>query len=374
MIRIRVDLPLLFSILGLIGLGVVMVYSSSWVLSEKEFQDCWHYAERQAIFAGLAVVALSIGVWIEPHFYQKYVYLILLTTLFFLIIVLIPGIGNAAGIARRWIAIGPFNLQAGELAKIALLVYLAASLSKKAGRMTEFKIGILPHAIIPGTLIGLLLLEPDFGTAMMLFFVTTLMLFVGGARVRYLIAGGVVSIPFLISLVTSSPYRMKRILAFLDPWAHRSDIGYQVTESLMTFGSGGILGMGLGEGKQKMFFLPAGHTDFIFANIGEELGLAGVLAVLLAYTVIFFKGLWAAIKLEDSYKSYLAFGISLTIILQAIFNMAVVVGLVPTKGITLPFISYGGSSLIVSAFLAGILLRLTGEAKAIEEERREDSR
>lgn len=370
MTRIRVDLPLLFSVLGLIGLGVIMVYSSSWVLAEREFNNCWHYAHRQALYACIGIVALCVGTWIDPRKYQQYTYPIVLVTLVLLILVLIPGIGTAAGIARRWISIGPFNLQAGEISKIALLIYLAASLSRKGERMREFKIGVLPHLFIPGSFVGLLLLEPDFGTAMMLFTVTTIMLFVGGAKLRYILGAGVIALPFAISLIASSPYRMKRILAFLDPWSHRYDIGYQVTESLITFGSGGVFGVGLGDGKQKMFFLPAGHTDFIFANIGEELGLIGVIIVLGAFSVIFVKGLMAAMYLQDSFKSYLAFGIALTIIIQAIFNMAVVVGLVPTKGITLPFISYGGSSLIMTAFMAGILLRLSGETRAIIDEDR----
>lgn len=364
--RIRVDVILLVAVLFLMGLGVVMVYSSSWALAQSARSDELFYLKRQGMYAAVAVVALVFGAAVDPRRWERWAYPMLGGAIFLLLIVLIPGVGAAAGIARRWISLGPVTLQAGEVAKFALVVYLAMSLAKKGPRMKTFRVGVLPHILIPGALVFLLVLEPDFGTAMMLVTMTLLMLFVGGARVGYL-AGAIVAVfPVALLLITQSPYRMRRIVAFLDPWAHRHDVGYQITESLMTLGSGGVDGLGLGDGRQKLFFLPAAHTDFIFAVVGEELGFIGVIVVVAAFVMILVRGTRAALRHHRPFLSYLAIGITCLIVVQALFNMAVVLGVVPTKGLTLPFLSYGGSSLITSAFLAGVLLRLSGEASSEE--------
>jgi cell division protein FtsW len=363
---IRVDVPLLIAILLLIGLGVVLVYSSSWALAERTYGDEAFFLRRQGFFALLSIGTLTAGALIDPRLYERHAYTLLGLAFILLVLVLIPGVGPTIGIARRWIAIGPFNLQAGEVAKVALVVYLAMSIKKKADRMSLFSVGVVPHLLIPGALIILLLLEPDFGTASMLSAVTVSMLFVGGARLRYLAAGVALIIPAGILLIASSPYRMKRVLAFLDPWAHRQDIGYQVTESLMTFGSGGLTGLGIGDGRQKLFFLPAAHTDFIFAVLGEEAGFIGVLVVVAAFAILLVRGIGAAITHPDRFSALLAAGLTVGITAQALFNMAVVLGLVPTKGLTLPFVSYGGSSLLVSAFIGGIILRISGETPSHE--------
>jgi len=363
---IKVDVPLLTALLFLIGIGVVLVYSSSWALAERTYGDEAFFLRRQGLFAILSIGALTLGAVVDPRLYERHAYPILGAAFVLLVVVLIPGVGPTIGIARRWIALGPFNLQAGELAKLALVVYLAMSIKKKAERMTDFSVGVVPHVLVPGALIVLLLCEPDFGTASMLAAVTLAMLYVGGARARYLAAGLFFLVPIGVALIAMSPYRMKRVLAFLDPWAHRQDIGYQVTESLMTFGSGGLTGLGIGDGRQKLFFLPAAHTDFVFAVLGEEAGFIGVLVVILAFGVLLARGTSAAIAHTDRFHALLAAGLTIAIVTQAIFNMSVVLGLVPTKGLTLPFVSYGGSSLLVSAFMGGVLLRVSGESSSEE--------
>lgn len=360
--RVRVDLPLVLAVLTLMGLGMIMVTSSSWAYAAERFGDSLFYAKRHAVYAVAALIALCVGAFVNPSRYARWSYPMLVVSFVLLVVVLIPGVGAAAGIARRWIMIGPFTLQPGEPVKFALLVYLAMSLAKKGSRMSSFSVGLLPHVLVPGMVLLLLLQQPDFGTALMLATVTLVLLFVGGARVSYLVVAGFAVMPLALYLVSSSAYRMRRILAFLDPWAHRYDEGYQIIESLMTFGSGGLLGLGLGDGRQKLFFLPAAHTDFILAVVGEELGFCGILVVVMGFGVILVRGVRAALHHSDAFRSYLALGITSLLVLQAAFNMAVVTGLVPTKGLTLPFISSGGSSLITSAFLAGVLIRLSGDA------------
>jgi cell division protein FtsW len=362
-LRPRFDLPALVAVLFLVALGVVMVSSASSAVSAQGHNDVFFYARKQAIFAFIGVFALFAGASLPPRFFEKNAYPLLGLAFVLLVLVLIPGIGRSAGGARRWIEIGPIGLQAGEVMKLALIVWLSRSLAEKVqdGRILRFSTGVLPHLLVPGLAVLLLLGEPDFGTSAMLLLVTFVLLFVAGARLGLLFAVVVAVVPILVHQIASSDYRMRRVLAFLDPWSHRSDIGYQITESLMTFGSGGVFGAGLGESKQKLFFLPAAHTDFIFAVIGEELGFAGVLAVLGAFFVIGARALQAALGRNRPFHAYLTLGLTSLVLVQMLFNVCVVLGLVPTKGITLPFVSYGGSSLVASMFVAGMLLRLINE-------------
>lgn len=360
----RIDLIIAIAVLMLMGLGTVMVASSSWAFAAEKFGDPYFYTKRHVAYAVVALVGFLTGTVIRPSRYAHWAYPLLLFGVVMLCIVLIPGVGAAAGIARRWIVLGPVTLQPGEPAKFILLVYLAMSLAKKGDQMSSFTVGLLPHVLVPGLVILLLLCQPDFGTALMLSTTTLILLFVGGARISYLVVTACAVLPMALFLVSSSAYRMRRILAFLEPWAHRHDEGYQIIESLLTFGSGGAMGLGLGDGRQKLFFLPAAHTDFILAVVGEELGFLGVALVLGGFAVILVRGVRTALLHPDAFRSYLALGITALFVLQAAFNVAVVTGLVPTKGLTLPFISSGGSSLIVSAFLGGVLARLSGDAES----------
>ena len=365
-LRPRIDLPSLVAVLFLVAVGVVMVSSASSALAAQSNHDVFFYARRQGAFAVIGVVAMVVGASLPPDLFKRHPYALLGLAFFLLVIVLIPGIGRTAGGARRWIEIGPVGIQAGEVMKLALIVWLSYSLAAKVkdGRMLRFSTGVLPHLLVPGAAVLLLMGEPDFGTSVLLLSVTFILLFVAGARLGLLFGALVAVIPLAIHQIASSDYRMKRVLAFLDPWSHRSDIGYQITESLMTFGSGGLFGAGLGESKQKLFFLPAAHTDFIFAVIGEELGFIGAVAVLAAFAVIGARALQAALRGNTPFDAYLTLGLTSLLLVQMLFNVCVVLGLVPTKGITLPFVSYGGSSLVASMFMAGMLLRLISEGLA----------
>jgi cell division protein FtsW len=361
--RPRFDTLALCCVLYLVGLGVVVVTSASSALAAQNYHDVFFFARRQAAFALVGIVALLVGAALPPKLLERKAYPLLGVAFVLLVLVLIPGIGRVAGGARRWIEIGPIGLQAGEVMKLALIVWLSRSLSEKIrdDRMQRFSTGVLPHILVPGAAVVLLLGEPDFGTSVMLLSVTFMLLFVAGARLGLLFAVVSAAVPIGVHLIASSDYRMRRVLAFLDPWGHRQDIGYQITESLMTFGSGGWFGAGFGESKQKLFFLPAAHTDFIFAVVGEELGFLGAVSVLGAFAVIGVRALQAAVRRNRPFSSYLTLGLAALLLVQMLFNVSVVLGLVPTKGITLPFVSYGGSSLVASMFMAGILLRLIAE-------------
>jgi len=345
-----------------------MVFSSSAILGDAKYNDTYFFLKRQILFAVVAMIAAYVCTQIPTNLYQKYAIYFYGAGIFLLAIVLIPGIGKAAGGAARWIAIGPFRLQGGELFKLSLCVFLAASLANKTREMHTFKVGLVPHLLFPGIAMGLLLLEPDFGTTFLVATITFVILYVGGARVAYLLGMVLVGLTLAYYAIASSPYRLERVKAFLDPWAHQHESGYQLTESLISFGSGEMFGVGMGAGTAKLFFLPAAHTDFILAVIGEELGFLGVLLVLFAFVLIGLAGLSIALQSKERHASLLAAGLTTMIILQALFNFFVVMGLAPTKGVTLPLVSYGGSSLLTSAIMIGILLRLNAEGQVVAQE------
>jgi cell division protein FtsW len=268
-------------------------------------------------------------------------------------------IGSRAGGAIRWFRLGPLSFQPAEVAKFALVAYLASLLARKAERVKQLWVGFVPPLIVTGVMIALLLKQPDLGTAAIFGVVALAMLFVAGTRTSYIILAILLAAPVAWRFIVGTPWRMRRMIAFVDPWAHRQEAGYQTVESQISLGSGGLLGMGLGAGKQKLFFLPEAHTDFVLAVVGEELGFAGVVLVLGLFGVLIWRGFVAAARARDVFGSYLAFGLTCTFGLQALINMAVVMGLLPTKGLTLPFVSYGGSSLIVSLFAAGVLVNIS---------------
>lgn len=350
---------ILIASLSLMILGLVIVYSSSAVTASLGYQDSLFFLKHQLIYMFGGMVVFMAALWIDPVYYRQYAYHLYLFGLLLLILVLVPGVGKSAGGAARWISLGFIRIQAGEVFKFALVVYLAMSLAKKGSKMLLFHVGIVPHLILPGIAMLLLLLEPDFGTTVIVALVTFVMLFIGGARVAYLLGGVLLALPIGYQVISSSPYRMARVMAFLDPWTHRQEGGYQVVQSLMTLGSGGWFGLGLGQGPSKLYFLPAAHTDFILAVIGEELGFLGIILVIACFAVLLFCGFWIALKSKDIFNAYLATGLTSVLIIQAILNAFVVMGLVPTKGLTLPLVSYGGSSLIIACLMVGILFRLS---------------
>jgi cell division protein FtsW len=353
-----VDVSLAATLIGLIAFGVVMVYSASAVYANNMFGDGYHFLVRQTVFALLALVVLAVFTHIKIDWIRASTYPVLLIAVLLMLAVAL-GLGRSAGGATRWLAIGPVNVQPAELAKLAMIIWLAHSLAKKAHRVRTFSIGFLPHVIVAGLLMLLCLAQPDFGSAVMIGLLTFAVLFAAGARAGYLLGGALLALPIGYAAIASSPYRMRRIKAFLEPFEHRQGAGYQITESLMSFGSGGWTGVGLGDSRQKLLFLPEAHTDFISAIIGEELGFIGIALLCSAFVWVVVRGLRAAWRVQDEYAGCLAAGVTLFIGLQAFTNLAVAMGLLPTKGLALPFVSYGGSSLIVNAAAAGIILNVS---------------
>ncbi|MHA7633096.1 putative lipid II flippase FtsW [Corallococcus sp. M7] len=360
---VRFDPILLCAVLALVALGLVMTYSASAVLAQDKLGDSLYFLKRQLSAAGLGLVAMAVAMKLGWRKLARLAYPLLLVAIVLLIAVAIPGIGTTAGGARRWIRLPGFSLQPAEIAKFAWLVYLSYSLAKKREKVATFSIGFLPHLALCGILVLLCMLQPDFGSSVLLVFMLFVLLFAAGTKLSYLVGSVLLALPLAFVAIATSPYRMKRILAFLDPWAHRHDVGYQVAESLMSIGSGGITGLGLGDGRQKLFFLPEAHTDFIFSILGEELGLIGVGLLVLLYAIVLWRGIRAALAAGETFGTYLGLGISSIIAFQATVNMCVAMGLLPTKGLTLPFVSYGGTSLVVLMGSAGVLLSLSANTQ-----------
>jgi cell division protein FtsW len=355
--EVGIDRVLVGAVLALAAFGVVMVFSSGAVFAAKKYGDSTYFLKRELVYAILGLGALSFAARVDYSIYRKLAYPLLFVTLALLAAVL--KLGSRAGGAIRWFRAGPLSFQPGELAKLALCVYLAYLLARKAEKVRVFSVGFLPPLLVTGLMMVLLLKQPDFGTAAIFGAVALGMLFVAGTRTSYLILAVLVAAPAGWQFIVSTPFRMRRMLAFLDPWAFRRDVGYQITESLISVGSGGVTGLGLGDGRQKLFFLPEAHTDFILSIVGEELGLIGILFVIGAFGVLVWRGLRTAFRARDVFGSYLAFGITAMFGLQALVNIGVVLGSLPTKGLPLPFISYGGTSLVMSLFAAGVLANIS---------------
>ncbi len=353
---------LLGAVLALVAIGAVMVYSASAIPASQSRRlgfDEFYYLKRQlaaaAIGGALLVAALRLG----HRRIAALAYPLLLATA--VLLLLVPVLGKAAGGAQRWIALGPVQFQPSEAAKIALVLYLARSLARKQQKIRMFSIGLLPHLLVTGALVALCLAQSDLGTGVILFLVLFAMLFAAGARVSYLLAAAALAAPIAWHLVKSTPYRYARVVSFLDPERYRSGPGFQLWESLLGTANGGFLGQGLGQGKGKLFYLPAAHTDFIAAVIAEEAGLLGVLLLVTLYAVVVWRGVRAALNASDAFGCYAALGLTTLVGAQALVNLAVVFGLLPTKGLTLPFVSYGGSSLMTLLAGAGILLSVSGD-------------
>ena len=345
-------------VVALIIFGVVMVYSASSVRAAREFGNGHHYLVRQALYAAIGLPLLGLLARIDYHYYRAAGKALLLLAIGLLLAV-VGGLGHAAGGAARWIALGPIHIQPAEVAKIALIVWLADSLAAKSGRMRSFSVGFLPHVLIASFLVALCMAQPDFGSSVILMLLTFVLLFAAGAKIGYMLTGAAIVLPVAFWLVKSSDYRWQRIIAFTDPLKYRMTGGYQIVESWVSFGAGGLTGVGLGDSRQKLLYLPEAHTDFIAAIVAEELGFLGFGALVLAFVVVVSRGVRAALRARDDFGVYLGVGLSMFIGIQAITNLAVVLGLLPTKGLTLPFLSSGGSSLLVNCCAAGILLNVS---------------
>jgi cell division protein FtsW len=359
----RFDYLLLIVVLALVGIGIVMVYSTSAILAGERFQDPYYFLKRQALYAGIGFCLMILMLFFPYQTLNRFAYPLLILSILALIAVLIPGIGVRAGGSMRWLRIFSFTIQPSELAKLGLVIFLAYFLTKKEEKIRSFSFGFLPTILISGLVIALVLKEPDFGTAFFLMVMVFLLLFLGGTRVIYIAGAVLLAIPVAYYFLTSAAYRYKRLMSFVRPWDDPTGTSFQIIQSFLSFGSGGLFGLGLGEGKQKLFFLPAPHTDFIFSIIGEEMGLVGAMVVVLLFFIFTLRGMQIGYSLGDRFASYLALGLTLMISLQAVINMGVVLGLLPTKGLTLPFISYGGTSLITNLVGVGILLHLSTHAE-----------
>jgi cell division protein FtsW len=354
-----VDKWLFLAVAALAAVGVTMVLSTSYLYAQERFADGTYFLRKQLFAMTAGLTALVVCSLVPAATYRRLAYPVLALTFVVLVLVLIPGIGVSRGGARRWLMLSGFAFQPAEMAKLAVVLYLAHSMAKKEEMIRTFSVGVLPHLIVAGGFLGALLLEPDFGTALILTMLLYLMLFIGGARVHHLLATGLMALPVLIYVMLKAEYRLRRLMTFMDPWREASSSGFQIIQSLIAFGSGQLWGRGLGESRQKLFYLPEAHTDFVFSVIGEELGLLGALVVLALFGVIIARGLRLTSRIEEPFDQYLAFGLTVLLGLQALIHMGVVMGLMPTKGLVLPFISYGGSAMVINLMEAGILLGLS---------------
>jgi cell division protein FtsW len=352
------DLKLMFPVLILVTIGIIMVYSASSVLALKRFGTDFYFLKKQALFSMAGFVGLIFGRHIPYTKLKSLAYPILITAIILLIAIFIPGIGYSAGGSARWLRFAGFTVQPSEFARIAMIVYLAYSLDKKNGELKNFYVGFLPHIFVLGILTALIALQPDFGSVVILGAITWVMLFVAGVRMMHLLPSLLLLIPIAYIYMISADYRAKRLMSFWNPWQYSANEGYQIIHSLMAFGTGGIWGTGIGQSYQKLHYLPEPHTDFIFSVIGEELGLLGVAIVLSLYVIILWRGISIAKNAQDLFGTFLATGITSAIAIQVCTNMGVALGLLPTKGLTLPFLSYGGTSLLVNMFSVGILMNI----------------
>jgi cell division protein FtsW len=354
--RLAADPWLLGCALALAAIGLVMVYSASSALALKRHGDsAWFFrGHLLRVMVGLALMAVLASR--DYLRLRRWTYPALGLAAVLLIMVLIPGLGHEAGGSARWLKLGVFTLQPSEFAKLALVLYLSYYLSGRQDQIKSFTRGFLPPLAVTGMLILPVILEPDLGISLTLAALTIAMLFVAGVRLTHLGALGLCAVPVLYFLIFQREYWLKRMLTFLSPWEDPANAGFQIIHSFLALGSGGLLGTGLGGSRQKLFYLPEPHTDFILSVLGEELGLWGVFLVLGLFLVIIWRGINASLEAREVFGTYLALGCTMIIGLQAYVNAGVVMGLLPTKGLTLPFISYGGSSLTVNFICVGLIL------------------
>lgn len=355
----RPDLPLLFIIVILLVVGIVMVYSSSYVWSDYKFNDSFYYLKRQLLFAGAGVVAMFFFMVIPYYTWKKYANIILLFCFILLLLVLIPGVGLVRGGAQSWIGVGAFSIQPSEFMKLGLIIFLAAILSANQKYITSFKKGFLPCILLVFTAFGLIMLQPDLGTGMVLVLTCMIMIFAAGARLTHFFGLAAIGMLGFVGLIASAPYRISRITAFLNPWEDPLGDGFQIIQSLYAIGPGGLMGLGLGNSLQKYFYLPEPQTDFIFAILGEELGFIGGTVIIVLFFLLLWRGIKISLEAPDLFGRFLALGIAGMLAVQAMINISVVIGLIPVTGITLPFLSYGGSSLTLTLCSVGVLLNIS---------------
>ena len=347
-------------------LGIIMIYSASSVWSEYKFNDSFHYLKYQLFFFIIGLILIKIVSKININYYYKYSNLILLSSIFLLILVLIPGIGSIRNGSRSWFGIGSLGIQPSEAAKISLIIFTSKYLSRNENLISKFFKGILPILSVLGIIFLLIMLQPDLGTAFIIAITIIALLFIAGVDLKFFSISFVIGTIGIILLIIIAPYRMNRITSFINPWKDPLGTGFQMIQSLYAIGPGGLLGLGYGNSIQKHFYLPEPQTDFIFSIITEEFGIFGSILVITLFIIIFLCGIKISLNTKDSFSKYLSFGITFQLIFQTILNLSVVVGLIPVTGVTLPFLSYGGSSLLISMISIGILLNIFNNNSMID--------
>jgi cell division protein FtsW len=356
--KLKSDKVLFVATILLVCVSVVMVYSASAVLALDESKEPYHFLVRQTLWATMGIAVLAIAMRIDYRAYRNdfFIWAVLALVGVLLVAVLFTPPVNGA---RRWLGIGGLGIQPSELAKIAAVLFAGLILDRRMHRINEVSYSLTPIVIVTGVLVGLILLERDYGTSMSLLLIVGVMVFAAGLSYRYVVGAALVMGPVLFAVLMAAPYRRRRLFAFLDPWQDPLGDGFQIIQARIAVGTGGVSGRGLMEGVQKLFYLPEPHTDFIYAVIGEELGLIGATTILICFCVIAWRGLQISVRAEDRFGSLVALGLTTMVAVQAFVNMSVVLGLLPTKGIPLPLISNGGSSLLVSLLGMGVLLNIS---------------
>lgn len=357
------DFILVLLTLSLLTIGLIMVYSASAVWATYKFDDSFFFAKRQMLFAGLGIIAMFVIMNIDYWTWRTWAKVILIICFVLLVLVLIPGVGLVRNGSQSWIGVGAFSIQPSEFMKFAMIAFLAKFLSENQKKITSFKQGLMPSLAIVFLAFGIIMMQPDLGTGTVMVGTCVVMIFVAGARVSHFMWFGAAGVAGFVALVLSAPYRIKRITSFLNPWEDPLGSGFQIIQSLYAIGPGGLLGLGLGQSRQKFFYLPEPQTDFIFAILAEELGFIGGSLVLLLFGLLLWRGVRIALGAPDLYGSFLAIGIISMIAIQVMINIGVVTGLMPVTGITLPFLSYGGSSLTLMLAGVGVLLNVSRYAR-----------
>jgi cell division protein FtsW len=336
-----------------------MIYSSSSIIALERFKDGQYFLKKQILFVFLGLISMVLMTKIPYTQLRKWAYPGMLLSLLLLAILLIPNVGIKRGGATRWLNMGVFSFQVTEMVKISMVVFLSHLLARKAHQLKKFSKGVLIPIVITSVVILLVLLEPDFGTAAIIAAILILMLCIAGSRITHILLLMAAFIPVGIVLILYKGYRVARLTAFLDPWKDASNTGFQIIQSLLSFGSGGTFGVGIGDGMQKLFYLPEPHTDFILSILAEESGFIGVTIVIVMFAIFAFRGFMIALKAPDLFGTLLAAGLTMVIALGSFINIAGVMGLIPLKGLVLPFLSYGGTAFIMSMTAVGILLNIS---------------
>jgi cell division protein FtsW len=360
----RPDILILVIALILVTIGTAMIYSSSSILAMERFKDAQFFLKKQIFFVVIGMGLMVLLTKLDYHYLKKLAYPGIILSTILLLLIFIPPLGIRAGGARRWLNLGFFSFQVTELVKICIVLFLAHFLTRKVNYLKSFSRGILIPLLVTILIIVLIALQPDFGATIMIAMILMLMLFLAGCRIRHLAGLTALLIPAAVWMIMFRSYRIDRLKVFLNPWNDPGNKGFQIIQSLLSFGSGGAFGVGIGDGMQKLFYLPEPHTDFILSVIAEESGFVGVAVVIFLFVVLIIRGFMVAFRAPDLFGTLLAAGLTMVLAMGAFINIAGVMGLIPLKGLTLPFLSYGGTSLIMSLVAVGILLNISSHVRA----------